>query len=92
MARGEVQLEDSNFKVTKWIIEPGDAIEMHVHEYDYVVVPLVNQTMHVVNGDGSEFDAHLEVGVSYTRQAGVEHRVENHGSEVVEFIEVEKLS
>jgi hypothetical protein len=42
MATGETQIDNGVFRVTKWIIEPNDAIPMHVHEYEYVVVPLVN--------------------------------------------------
>lgn len=92
MAHGDIQLENDNFRVTKWTVEPGGAIPMHVHEYDYVVVPLVSETMHVTNADGSEIVATLEHGVSYTRAAGAEHIVENRGTNTIEFIEVEKLS
>lgn len=92
MANGDLQLENDNFRVTKWTIEPGGEIPMHVHEFDYVVVPLVSETMHVLNADGSEIVAELVAGVSYTRGAGAEHTVQNRGENVVEFIEVEKLS
>lgn len=92
MAHGDTQIENENFRVTKWTVEPGGAIPMHVHEYDYVVVPLVSETMHVTNADGSEIVATLENGVSYTRTAGAEHIVENRGTNVIEFVEIEKLS
>lgn len=92
MAQGEIQIENDVFRVTKWTIEPGGAIPMHVHEVDYVVVPLVTATMHVTNADGSEIVANLEHGVSYSRNAGAEHTVENRGTATIEFIEVEKLS
>jgi quercetin dioxygenase-like cupin family protein len=92
-AYAEVQLENEHFKVTKWTIEPGAEIPMHRHEYDYVVVPLVNETMHVTNADGSEFAAELTAGQSYTRTAGAEHRIENRaGGQDVVFVEIEKLS
>ena len=39
---------------------------MHRHEYEYVVIPMVNDTMYVVNADGSEIDAVLTMGQSYT--------------------------
>lgn len=92
MARSDIQIDTDEFRVTKWSIDPGDAIPMHVHEHDYVVVPLVTATMHVVNADGSEIVAELEQGVSYTRAAGQEHRVENRVSpEPIVFIEVERL-
>lgn len=92
-SHAEVQLENEHFKVTRWTIEPGGHIPMHVHEYEYVVVPMVNDTMHVVMADGSEIVAELVAGQSYTRPAGSEHRVENRtsASDVV-FVEVEKLA
>lgn len=92
MAQGDVQIENEHFRVTRWTIEPGGAIPMHMHEHEYVVVPLVSGTMHVTNADGSAIVAELSHGVSYTRAAGAEHTVENRGDETIAFIEVEKLS
>lgn len=91
-SRGEVQLDNVFFRVTKWTIRPGGAIPMHRHDYEYVVVPLVTATMHVINSDGTEIEAELAAGVSYTRSAGQEHRCENRVStEPIEFVEVERL-
>ena len=92
MATGETQIDNGIFRATKWTIEPGDAIPMHVHEYEYVVVPLVSETMHVINADGSEIVAELHTGQSYTRPSGAEHTVENRGACTIEFVEVEKLA
>ena len=91
MATGETQIDNGVFRVTKWTIESGDAIPMHVHDFEYVVVPLVNDTMHVTNSDGSELVAEIRIGQSYTRPAGAEHTVANHGSGTIEFVEIEKL-
>ena len=44
------------------MIEPGGKIPMHLHLYDYVVVPLVDDTMFVTNADGSEQQAALRIG------------------------------
>ena len=66
---------------------------MHRHDHEYVVVPLVSDTMHVTNADGSEIAAELVAGQSYTRPAGSEHRVENRTSPApIVFVEVERLS
>ncbi|SEN80608.1 cupin domain-containing protein [Cryobacterium sp. TMT1-3] len=92
MATGETQIDNGIFRSTKWTIEPGDAIPMHVHEYEYVVVPMVSETMHVINADGSEIVAEIRAGQSYTRPSGAEHTVENRGSRIIEFVEVEKLA
>jgi quercetin dioxygenase-like cupin family protein len=86
-------LDDGRFRVTQWTIEPGGHIPMHRHEYDYVVVPLVNGTMYAVSPDGTEVEAALRIGQSYSRTAGVEHRVENRGTtDNVVFVEIERLA
>ncbi|MCA0379158.1 MAG: cupin [Actinobacteria bacterium] len=92
-SHAELQLENDVFRVTKWTIEPGGHIPMHRHEYEYVVIPMVTDSMHVVNADGSEFDAALVTGQSYTRAAGAEHQIENRTSaNAVVFVEVERLA
>lgn len=92
-SHADVQLENEQFRVTKWTIEPGGAIPMHRHEYEYVVVPMMTGTMHAVNADGSEIVANLVAGQSYTRASGSEHRIEHRGSgEDVVFVEVERLA
>jgi len=91
MAIRDEQINNGVFRVTKWTIRPNDEIPRHVHEFEYVVVPLVNGTMRVLNPDGSETRAKIQVGQSYTRQAGADHTIVNGGSETIEFIEIEKL-
>ncbi len=91
MATNEVQLDNGTFRVTRWTIEPADSIPMHRHDHEYVVVPLVDGEMYVVNSDGTEIRAELSIGQSYTRPAGAEHSVHNRGTETISFIEVEKL-
>lgn len=91
-SHSQVQLENDHFRVTRWTIEPGGSIPMHRHAFEYVVVPVSTVTMHVVPADAAPFDAHLVAGVSYTRPAGSEHRIENHGTTLVDFVEVERLT
>ncbi|WP_209324247.1 cupin [Brevibacterium renqingii] len=89
---GEVQLDNGVFRVTKWTIRPEGVIPMHRHEHEYVVVPMVTDTMLVRNSDGTEIRAELEAGVSYTRPAGSEHEVSNPGGSAdVVFVEIERL-
>lgn len=88
-----VQLENEHFRVTEWTIDPGGVIPMHRHDFEYVVVPMVTDTMHVVTAAGDEIVAELVAGQSYTRPAGSEHQVENRTSDSpVVFVEVEKLA
>lgn len=92
-AFSEIQLENDQFRVTKWTIEPGAAIPMHIHEYDYVVVPLTTGRMVVTNADGSVIEADLVTGMSYARTSGAEHTVANpQADENVVFVEIERLS
>lgn len=91
-SHGEVQLENAHFRVTQWTIAPGGVIPMHEHLHEYVVVPMVTGTMHVVTGDGAEIVAELVTGQSYTRPAGAVHQVENRGRDHdVVFVEIERL-
>lgn len=92
-SNGVVQLENEFFRVTEWTIQPGGVIPMHRHDYEYVVVPMVSDTMHVLQADGGVIIAKLIAGESYTRPAGSEHQVENRvsGSAIV-FVEIERLS
>ncbi|MFM9921185.1 cupin domain-containing protein [Lacisediminihabitans sp. H27-G8] len=92
MPSSETQIDNGVFRVTKWTIPPGDEIPMHVHDYDYVVVPLVSDTMHATNADGSELDVDLRIGQSYARPAGVEHSIANRGTATIIFVETEKLT
>ena len=89
MARSEVLVDDGRFRVTRWTIEPGDRIDPHEHALDYVVVPLRDATMHVVDADGAVAETALRVGTAYAREAGARHEVQNRGDAVVEFVEVE---
>lgn len=91
MATSETQLDNGAFRVTRWTIAPDDAIPMHHHEYEYVVVPLVDATMFVVGGDGSEIAAEIRTGQSYTHAAGAEHTVQNRGRDIISFVEIERL-
>lgn len=91
-SRGDIQIENEHFRVTRWTVEPGGSIPMHRHDFEYVVVPLVNARMHVENSDGTELVAELTVGESYTRAAGAEHTISNRESDDdIVFVEVERL-
>lgn len=92
-SKSYVQLENEHFRVTEWTIEPGGVIPMHRHDFEYVVIPLVTDTMRVTNADGGVIEAKLETGVSYSRPAGSEHEVSNpHSATNIVFVEVEKLA
>ncbi len=68
MAISETQIENGTFRVTRWELEPGDTIPAHVHEYEYVVVPLTEGTLRATAPDGTETAVELSIGQSYARR------------------------
>lgn len=89
MATGTVQNENERVRVMEWRFPPGSETGHHVHEYDYVVVPIVPGTLEMVSDDGSVTRSELKLGVSYVRPKGVSHNVINRGESEVAFVEVE---
>lgn len=83
-----VQLDTDRVKVTEWRFAPSAATGWHRHEHDYVVVPMTTGTLLLKEPDG-ERHAVLTAGVSYTRDAGVEHDVINANDFEFVFIEIE---
>ena len=89
LARPTVQAENTRTRVTEWRFAPGAETGFHRHEYDYVIVPVTTGRLRLVGADGSEHVAELEAGVSYFREAGVEHNVFNASDHEFSFVEVE---
>lgn len=84
-------LDNPRTRVTEWRFPPGGETGMHVHEYDYVIVPVTDGTMRIEAPDGGVTMAELKAGRSYFRKAGVEHNVVNAGDADLAFVEVEFL-
>ena len=84
-----VQIDNERVRVTQWRFAPGAETGEHVHELDYVVVPLGNGRLKIVSPQGEESFAELTHGVSYARKAGVRHNVINANASEYAFIEIE---
>lgn len=84
-----VQIDNARTRVTEWRFAPGAATGFHRHEYDYVVVPRTTGQLTLTGPDGADTVADLTAGVSYFREAGVEHDVTNSGDEEFVFVEIE---
>jgi beta-alanine degradation protein BauB len=82
------QIENTRARVTRHRMAPGASTGFHRHEYDYVIVPVTDGRMRVVEG-GRETTNELKAGVSYFRPAGVEHDVMNGGDKELTFVEIE---
>ena len=88
-ATGEVQEDNARTRVTLWRFPPRGETGFHRHELDYVIVPLTTGPLTIVDKHGKASTAELTSGVSYFRQAGVEHNVINAGAGDFAFVEVE---
>jgi quercetin dioxygenase-like cupin family protein len=84
------RVDNAQVRVTEWQFEPGAATGHHRHEFDYVVVPLVDGLLRLIAA-GGESNAELRKGVAYFRNAGVEHDVINAGDKPLAFVEIELL-
>ncbi len=88
-AVGTLKAEDDNVRVTEWRFPPGAATGWHKHEYDYVVVPLLDGQLRIDLGGGNFTTSDLKRGVPYHRPVGVEHDVINANAYEFAFLEVE---
>ena len=81
-------IDNESVRVTQWRFAPGAATGWHRHEHDYVVVPLTDGTLTLLEPEGDRESA-LTTGVPYFRTAGVEHDVVNANDHEFTFIEIE---
>ena len=51
-ARSEVQVDTAEVRVTEWRLAPGSATGHHIHEMDYVIVPVTAGEMTIVAPNG----------------------------------------
>jgi len=84
-----VFIDNERTRVTEWRFAPGASTGWHRHEYDYVVVPLVDGKPGLSTGENESRIAEFFAGVPYFRQVGVEHDVTNVNDFEYAFIEVE---
>jgi len=85
-----VQVQNGRVIVTKWRFAPGAETGDHVHAHDYVVVPLTNGTLILVEPAGTR-SVNLLAGGSYARPAGVAHNVINDSPHEFRFVEIELI-
>lgn len=83
-----LQIDNERVRVTHWRFVPGASTGYHRHEWDYMVVPLRDGTLRLVEPSGTR-EVTLKAGVSYARPAGVEHDVINANAFEFAFVEIE---
>lgn len=67
----------------------GDATGVHIHAFDYLVVPISGGDLKVVRPDGTESETHQEPGKAYTGVIGTTHNVISDSDKPVIFVEIE---
>src|SRR4029078_12317839 len=67
-AQSEVQVDTSEVRGTQWRLAPGSATGHHIHEMDYVIVPVTAGEMTIVAPNGELSKARLGLGKSYFRK------------------------
>jgi quercetin dioxygenase-like cupin family protein len=83
-------IDDDQLRVTAWTFAAdGDETGHHVHEYDYLVVPLTGGTFTVTNDDGTTSELLQRAGVPYRGTVGTSHNVANSGGSRAVFLDVE---
>ena len=71
------KLETERVRVTERLLLPGESTGHHIHEYDYVVVPLTGGELTIVDSEGNSTKFPTEMGGARARQKGVAHNVFN---------------
>lgn len=84
-----LHIDDQRFKVTEWRFEAGADTGWHVHNHDYVIVPLTDGKLVLEEPGGAVREAPLAQHIPYSRRAGVEHNVINGTDGFLAFLEVE---
>lgn len=87
-AVSRTHIDNDRVRVTEWNFAPGAATGHHVHEFDYVIVPLESGEL-LLRGEDGERVATLQAGVPYFRRAGVAHDVANANTCAFRFLEIE---
>ncbi len=89
-AQATVVIDDQLVRVTTWTFDAtGDATGPHVHEYDYIVVPVTGGSFTVVDSDGATREMTQNAGSPYRGNAGTSHNVINSTGVSAVFVEVE---
>ena len=91
MANANVLIDNDKVKVTEWSLEVGDSTGHHIHEYNYIVVPMLDGELSIVDKDNNETISKLTKGGAYYREKGVEHNVLNNNKTPYSFIEIELI-
>ena len=89
MGKSKIMIDSEKTRVTCQSFKPGKETGQHIYEYDYVVVPMEDGELKIINKDGSVSIYKLTRGLSYYRTKGINHNVINNNDFLYGFIEIE---
>ena len=88
-ASSTLQVDNNYVRVTKYNFQPGEETGMHKHLYDYIITPISDGKLILIDKNEKKTNYDLKASESYFRKAGIEHNVINNGKEKLVFIEIE---
>ncbi len=86
---GSCEIDNDRVRVTRWTLAPSLSTGLHKHEFDYVITPVCDGEVSIEQSNADPTMFTMKQGLSYFREAGVEHDVINIGPETITFVEVE---
>ena len=51
MANANVLIDNDKVKVTEWSFEVGDSTGHHIHEYNYIIVPMLDGELRIIDSN-----------------------------------------
>ena len=91
MAKAKVLINNDKVKITEWSFEIDGSTGYHIHEYNYIVIPMLDGKLKIIDKDNNETISKLTKGGAYYRDKGVEHDVFNNNNFPYSFIEIELI-
>lgn len=88
-AKTSIQVDNKLVRITKYLFLPGDETGMHKHKFDYIVTPITNGEIILIDKDENKSSSSLIASESYFRKAGVKHNVINNSKKKLIFVEIE---
>jgi len=89
MAKWDVLVDDDRTRITQFVLQPGEQVGWHRHEYDYVTIQQSYGTLHIDASDGRSFDIPYQPGKAMSVKAPFEHNAINTGDVEIRVLEVE---
>ena len=91
MTKANVLIDNDKVKVTEWSFEIGDSTGHHIHEYNYIVIPMLDGELKILEKNDIETISKLSKGGANYRDKREEHNVFNNNNSPYSFIVIELI-